>query len=106
MKVVFLIFYLHFFYINLLDKRFVLCSPIKTSEKQLHDRFDFDKYIAVEGYYTSGTEFTVIRSTDVSVEVGNKYTVYEYGPFGSGCEMYEMATRIDEKKLGNKKREY
>jgi hypothetical protein len=98
-----LILSLHFFNSNLIDRSLFFCSPIKTSEKQLLDRFDHNKYIAVEGYYISEAEFIIIRSTDPSLKIKNKYKVYEFGPFGSGCEMYEMESNIQPKSIGKLK---
>ena len=76
------------------------CSPIKRTFKELTEFYTSGEYIAVEGYFISKTMFRVTRSSSDSIEIGHDYSVSEYGPFGSFCQMFEMSTYVDADMFG------
>ena len=79
------------------------CSPAKTPVQEMVERYNSEKYMAVEGYYISGQRFVVTRSSYPSIETGKEYDVLEYGPFGSMCEMYEVKAHLKPEFLGIEK---
>ncbi|QXP54131.1 hypothetical protein [Cellulophaga sp. HaHa_2_1] len=86
-----------------------VCSPVFTPFKEWLHRYDAERFIIVEGYFLPTTEkghaskFKVIRNSDASIKIDGDYEVYEYGPFGSSCEMYEMGANIDKELTGKNK---
>lgn len=78
------------------------CSPVHTPFNQLLDHFDPTLNTAVEGYFISPNTFKVTKSYNPTIKVGSENKVFEYGPFGSRCEMYEMESGIDPKFIGEK----
>lgn len=80
--------------------RLKACSPTHTPFNELLLKFDPKYNSAVEGYFISANTFKVTFSYNLSVKVGNEYKVFEYGPFGSSCEMYEMENNTDAKLIG------
>lgn len=84
------------------------CSPIHTPFMELLNQYTAKEYIIVEGHFQvdpkSKTEskFKVTRTSDSSISIGKLYDVFEYGPFGSTCEMYEMSANT-ETELRNEK---
>lgn len=78
------------------------CSPVHTPFNQLLDNFDPTLNTAVEGYFISPNTFKVTKSYNPAIKVGSENKVFEYGPFGIQCEMYEMESRIDPKLTGAK----
>lgn len=84
------------------------CSPIKTPFKDLLEDYNTGGYIIVEGYFQKDPEnhytstFNVTRSSDTSIKINQAYDVFEYGPFGSECEMYEMEANLDPEQTGKK----
>lgn len=82
------------------------CSPVKTPFKKLLENYNPEKYIIVEGYFqqdskqSSSSHFVVTKSSDQSIKIKKEYKVFEYGPFGSLCEMYEMESNVDSKIFG------
>jgi hypothetical protein len=79
------------------------CSPIKTSPQKMLEWYNSKDYFAVEGYYVSGQKFIVTRSSHTSIKIGKEYDVFEYGPFGSMCEEYELRSHLDPKFIGKEK---
>lgn len=78
------------------------CSPIQTPFNELLDKFNPEYHSAVEGYFVSENTFKVTYSYDSAIKTEKTYNVFEYGPFGSSCEMYEMGSRADSKIQGVK----
>lgn len=84
------------------------CSPVLTPFNELLNTYNPKQYIIVEGYFipTSGSHYTsklrVTRSSNKSIKTGKEYDVFEYGPFGSECEMYEMKSNISPELTGNR----
>ena len=78
------------------------CSPVRTPFNQLLDNFDPTLNTAVEGYFISPNTFKVTKSYHPAIKIGSENKVFEYGPFGSQCEIYEMESRIDPKLTGAK----
>ncbi|UFH31359.1 hypothetical protein LNP04_15505 [Chryseobacterium sp. C-71] len=78
------------------------CSPVHTPFNQLLDNFDPTLNTAVEGYFISPNTFKVTKSYNPAIKVGSENKVFEYGPFGSQCEMYEMESGIDPRFIGAK----
>lgn len=82
------------------------CSPGLVPFKKLLDNFNKTSYIIVEGYFKPSegnyfaSKFEVTNSSDSEIILGNEYEVYEYGPFGDLCEMYEMKATIDPTLVG------
>ncbi len=85
------------------------CSPARRPFIELLNFYNPKYHIIVEGffqapakekYYTS--QFKVTRSSHSSIKVGKTYNVFEYGPFGSMCEMYEMEANVDPELVGEK----
>lgn len=86
------------------------CSPVLTPFKEWLDSYNKNKYVIVEGYFLPAigknyyaTKLKVMRSSDPSIKIGKEYEVFEYGPFGSMCEMYEMKANIKPELVGQKK---
>ena len=100
MKRILPIILLSILYVFCINPTTKACSPSKMSFQGLVELYNSDSYIAVEGYFISGTEFRVTRSSSDSIKTGHDYTISEYGPFGSFCQMFEMASRIDTNMLG------
>lgn len=67
------------------------CSPINTPFNELLEHYDSKLNTIVEGYFDAKSNFIVTYSSDKAIKIGDKNKVLEYGPFGSRCEMYEMA---------------
>lgn len=80
-----------------------VCDPVRTPFHCVFNQFDPKTRIAVEGYFTSEIKFTVTKSSDAAVKAGNSYNVFEYGPFGSRCESYEMGMSVDSAMIGKTK---
>lgn len=78
------------------------CSPVHTPFHQLLDNFNPTLNSAAEGYFISVNTFKVTQSYNPSIKVGSENTVFEYGPFGSRCEMREMARSVDPTMIGAK----
>lgn len=78
------------------------CSPVHTPFNQLLDNFDSTLNTAVEGYFITQNTFKVTKSYNPAIKVGSENKVFEYGPFGSQCEMYEMESGIDPRFIGAK----
>jgi len=76
------------------------CSPAHIPFREWFNRYNPDDYIVIEGHFLAATEsyyaskLIVTRSSHSSIKVGQEYEVFEYGPFGSMCEMYEMGSAI------------
>lgn len=84
------------------------CSPVRTPYKDLLENYNSKMNIIVEGYYQQNTQktdvvFYVTKSSDPTIKTKKEYKVFEYGPFGSRCEMYEMEADIDSKNMGKDK---
>lgn len=71
------------------------CDPARTPFNELLDQFNPKLNSAVEGYFISSNTFKVTYSYDPSITVGSERKVFEYGPLGSRCEMYEMESSAD-----------
>ena len=69
---------------------------------EILDQFNPKSNSAVEGYFISNNTFKVTSSYDSAIKVGSENKVFEYGPFGSSCEMYEMGTSADKTLIGAK----
>lgn len=79
----------------------IACSPARIPFDVYVNRFTPDEYYAVEGYYVDATTFMVVRSSDtLMVKEGKALPVFEYGPFGSMCEVYALAVHIDDAIIG------
>lgn len=78
------------------------CSPVQTPFDKLLMRFDPQLNTAVEGYFVSDNTFKVTYSYDPAIEIGSEKKVFEYGPFGSRCEMYEMGSSVNANLIGVK----
>lgn len=78
------------------------CDPARTPFKELLDQYNPKYNSAVEGYFISANTFKVTYSYNPSIKVGSERKVFEYGPFGSLCEMYEMESSADETLIGPK----
>lgn len=78
------------------------CSPVHTLFDKLLTRFDPQFNTAVEGYFVSDNIFKVTYSYDPTIEIGSEKKVFEYGPFGSSCEMYEMGSSVNANLIGAK----
>ncbi|MDO6759690.1 hypothetical protein Q4566_05710 [Tamlana sp. 2_MG-2023] len=82
------------------------CDPVYTTFNEWLNQYNKNDYIIVEGYFKSETEthysskFKVTRSSDPSIKSNQEYEVFEYGPFGSMCEMLEMESSIKSKLTG------
>lgn len=81
------------------------CSPVRTPYNELLENFNAKTSIIVEGYFQPNSKnknivFFVTKSSDPTIKVKKEYKVFEYGPFGSSCEMYEMQANIDSKIIG------
>ena len=85
------------------------CSPSKPTLASMIESYNAGAFLLVQGYFEPPKEgifssnFVVTRSSDPSIKVGESYNVYEYGPFGSMCEMYEMESSVDRDKTGKNK---
>lgn len=71
------------------------CSPEDTPFDRLLDHFDPTINTAVEGYFITPNTFKVTKSYDRAIKVRSENKVFEYGPFGSRCESYEMESSVD-----------
>jgi len=78
------------------------CSPVQIPFNELLDKFNPEYNSAVEGYFVSDNTFKVTYSYDSAIKTEKIYNVFEYGPFGSLCEMYEMGSSADSKIQGVK----
>jgi len=88
------------------------CSPRPASFKELLNRYNPDDYMVIEGYFQPATEsrfigylpakLMVTRSSHSSIKVGQEYEVFEYGPFGSMCERFEMRANVAPNLVGKK----
>jgi TonB family protein len=82
------------------------CSPAHTPFKEWLSGYNSDDYMIVEGYFQPVTEgyyakkLMVTRSSHSSIKVGQEYEVFEYGPFGSMCENYELSNGIERSLAG------
>ncbi|WP_300673171.1 hypothetical protein [Soonwooa sp.] len=84
------------------------CRPVRTPYKDLLENYNAKMNIIVEGYYQENTQktgvvFYVTKSSDPTIKTKKEYKVFEYGPFGSRCEMYEMEAHVDSKIIGKDK---
>jgi len=85
-----------------------VCSPVHTPFQELLNNYNQDRYMIVEGHFVPPTEghyatkLKVTRSSHSSIKTDKEYSVSEYGPFGSSCEMYEMQANVDPKLIGKK----
>lgn len=79
-----------------------VCDPVHTPFDKVLARFDSQLNTAVEGYFISENTFKVIYSYSPSIEIGSEKKVFEYGPFGSRCESYEMGSNVDKTLFGIK----
>ncbi len=83
-------------------------SPAQRPFSELLNNYNQNDYVIIEGYFLPSTEghytskLKVIRSSDSSIKIGQEYEVFEYGPFGSMCEMYEMKSNIEPEFAGEK----
>lgn len=97
-----------FFGVTLESQANNYCSPIHTPFKELIEDYNMGGYIIVEGYFQLSSEshysskLKVTRTSDSSIKIGEEYEVFEYGPFGSACEMYEMNANVDPELTGEK----
>lgn len=77
------------------------CSPIHMPFMELLNEYKAAEYIILEGYFQidsnnkTESKFKVTRTSDSLIIIGKEYEVFEYGPFGSTCEMYEMRANIE-----------
>lgn len=84
------------------------CSPIHTPFMELLNDYNAKEYIILEGYFQVDTQskteskFKVTRTSDSSISIGKLYDVFEYGPFGSTCEMYEMRANTESTLMNEK----
>ena len=78
------------------------CDPVRTPFNELLEEFNPKLNSAVEGYFISANTFKVTYSYDPTIKVGSERKVFEYGPFGSRCEMYEMESSADKTLIGPK----
>lgn len=78
------------------------CSPVQIPFNELLDKFNTDYNSAVEGYFVSENTFKVTYSYDSAIKTEKIYNVFEYGPFGSSCEMYEIGSSAEPKIQGIK----
>lgn len=82
------------------------CSPVHKPFKKLIEQYNTDYYIAVEGYFMPSTvseyatKIMITRSSDSSIKVGQGYEIFEYGPFGTNCEIREIKAHIDSALIG------
>ena len=75
------------------------CDPAHTPFSEFLDHFDLRLHSVVESYFISKT-FKVTKSYHPAIKVGSENKVFEYGPFGSTCEVYEIESGIDKKFIG------
>ncbi len=73
-----------------------LCDPAIKPFRQILEEFETSNNIAVEGCYISANKFFVTKSSDKKITAGKAYDIFEYGPFGSRCEEYEMEASVEE----------
>lgn len=78
------------------------CDPVRTPFDQILTQFNSQLNTAVEGYFISENTFKVTYSYSPSIEVGSEKKVFEYGPFGSLCESYEMENSVEKNLFGLK----
>ncbi len=85
------------------------CSPGITPFQEWLSVYNQTNYIIIEGYFKPAKDryfascFEVVRSSDSAIKTGQEYEVFEYGPFGSLCEMYEMNAHIEPELVGKDK---
>jgi hypothetical protein len=85
------------------------CSPVHIPLREWLNHYNSKDYMVVEGYFLPATEgkyatkFMVTRSSHSSIKAGQEYEIFEYGPFGNMCEMYEMQAHIQPDLVGNEK---
>jgi len=85
------------------------CSPAITPFQKWLNDYNQTDYIVIEGYFKPtkdrhfASKFEVIRSSDSTIKAQQEYEVYEYGPFGDMCEMYEMNANVDPELVGKNK---
>lgn len=71
------------------------CDPARVPfSTYIEDYKKGELYYVVEGYYSDSKNgiFYVTETSDSSIQINKEYKVYEYGPFGTGCEMGELKT--------------
>ncbi|GAA5095158.1 hypothetical protein GCM10023210_27540 [Chryseobacterium ginsengisoli] len=78
------------------------CDPEITPFNELIAKFNPQLNSAVEGYFISENTFKVTYSLDPKIEIGSENKVFEYGPFGSRCESYELGSNVDKSFFGAK----
>jgi len=71
------------------------CDPVHAPFNELLDDFNPSLNTAVEGYFISSNTFKVTYSYDPAIKIGSEKKVFEYGPFGSQCEVHEMESSVD-----------
>ena len=81
------------------------CSPVRTPYNELLENYNAKTNIIAEGYFQPNSKnknivFFVTKSSDPTIKIKKEYKVFEYGPFGSSCEMYEIQANIDSKIIG------
>ncbi|MEZ4859014.1 MAG: hypothetical protein R2781_09410 [Flavobacteriaceae bacterium] len=78
-----------------------VCSPVLTPFKEWLSNYNEREYSIVEGYFlaTKGSqktsEFKVVKTSNTEIKIGAIYRVFEYGPFGDNCELFELGASID-----------
>ena len=100
MKKILPVILLSILYVFCINPTIKACSVQATPFRTLIEDFNPDIHIAVEGYYSSKTEFRVTRSSSDSIKTECDYSVFEYGPFGNRCKMYESSSRVDTNMMG------
>ena len=94
------------FAVTIESKGNTYCSPVHTPFAELLNDYNMGGYIIVEGYFQQPTKsndtskLKVTRTSDASINIGEVYDVFEYGPFGSMCEMYEMSANVSLELIG------
>lgn len=108
MKNIFIILTLFFSLLGT-NIKIAACSPRNLTIEELIGEYNRGYLSVVEGYFVPNgkgiftSKFVVTGTSDSFIKIGQEYQVYEYGPFGSQCEMYEMENSIDNKEAGKNK---
>lgn len=79
------------------------CDPAQVPFSELLNHYHPTLNSAVEGYFISPKTFKVTKSYYPEIKVGSENKVFEYGPFGNSCELYEVESGTDIKFTGAKK---